>query len=440
MTSPTHTQAGGLKYRGRTEDEILKGNYPEAINISASADGGKLQEHSGFILALLCLTDYEMLVNLGLVDRNAPKKWTGVQSAMSTVCMGFFQGNDDHDNNVKLLKDFLMPLQKLAASTDTNGMFNFDGSYFNLNISIVHDKKELQMCSESGGGTYLTYFPCTYCPINNTQMKDPAPYRCSACVSGETECFHWSLLDAKTRAWYCSSAADPISEWSIPWPSKETNASGRDSRLDFVVGWLQKPELAGLDHVTISNTIRDFRACGITEIKNIEGATTAQVATALSYQGIDVADINPLIVIVRECMAPSFWCDFDALNGPRKAKELLKLVIHLSQACAYCRQISPEKEETCLVLDHNNHPPCILHAHMRLYSKYYTTLFQFIKELKLANKDIMEQVNVYICQLMSLPASKDHDVPIMKEDPEFTRTFQDTIVKVGKGRFSYFIS
>ena len=58
-------KAGEVVDRGRTLTELENGQNPIPIRLGASADGGKLVEHQGFILMVLRITDREMLQNLG---------------------------------------------------------------------------------------------------------------------------------------------------------------------------------------------------------------------------------------------------------------------------------------------------------------------------------------------------------------------------------------
>lgn len=166
--------SSNLSDRGKTRDEMSRGVQPTPINFGASADGGKLIEHQGFILMVLRVTDREMLTNLGMLKDD----WEGISSSVACVVMGFFEGSDNHDNNVTLCREFFISLQKYAAATSADEMFQIGELYYSLKIAIVLDKKELQLCSEIGGGTFVTKFPCTYIPVINTQLRDPAPYRC----------------------------------------------------------------------------------------------------------------------------------------------------------------------------------------------------------------------------------------------------------------------
>ena len=51
--------------RGRTSEQIENGNFPIDIKVCTSVDGGAWIAHRGFILLVLCISDYEMLLKLG---------------------------------------------------------------------------------------------------------------------------------------------------------------------------------------------------------------------------------------------------------------------------------------------------------------------------------------------------------------------------------------
>ena len=51
--------------RGRTSEQIENGNFPIEIKVCTSVDGGAWIAHRGFILVVLCISDYEMLLKLG---------------------------------------------------------------------------------------------------------------------------------------------------------------------------------------------------------------------------------------------------------------------------------------------------------------------------------------------------------------------------------------
>ena len=51
--------------RGRTSKQIENGNFPIEIKVCTSVDGGAWIAHRGFILLVLCISDYEMLLKLG---------------------------------------------------------------------------------------------------------------------------------------------------------------------------------------------------------------------------------------------------------------------------------------------------------------------------------------------------------------------------------------
>lgn len=57
--------AGGVRNRGKTMAQLGNGERPVPITLGASADGGKLVEHQGFILMVLRITEHEILTNLG---------------------------------------------------------------------------------------------------------------------------------------------------------------------------------------------------------------------------------------------------------------------------------------------------------------------------------------------------------------------------------------
>ena len=363
-------------------------------------------------------------------DIDETADWEGINSSMTCVIMGFFEGSDNHNNNVELCTEFFKPLQKLAAANSAEDYFCMGDRYYTFNIAIVLDKKELQLCSESGGGTYVTKFPCTYTPIMNSQLRDPAPYRCKQfCRRWDdidpnnlvNPCFHWDIMETSEISDYRNPELKHMESWVLAFPKASEKLS---VRRNFVVDRLKLIEHTKSSEHEIKSIISLYKSVKILDFSTLEAGGIEKINLNLMLRGFNDNLAQQHINVLSQS---DEWKDeFSiALNPLQLKKNLLRYVMFEAQKWEYCNQLTATELSTQITYMPENCPPCLMHMDIRVCGKLHTAFFQQIFDR--TSTAVIKTLNI---KLNSILSSTDN--PNDEMDNTVHREFDDTLIKIEK--------
>jgi hypothetical protein len=105
--------------------------------------------------------------------------------------IGFLVGKDNFENNKKLTQD---SFDKLIEYDEVGFVYKDVRIFFKCVLTL--DKKEIQICTQVGGGSATKKFFCTYCSCTNHMRGLPSLYKCEDCLSDEIDedCYHRDFL------------------------------------------------------------------------------------------------------------------------------------------------------------------------------------------------------------------------------------------------------
>lgn len=354
---------------------------------------------------------------------------SGIQSSVTCIIMGFFEGKDNHNNNVELCTNFFKPLQKFAGAKSSEEMFHMDNLYYTFKIAIVLDKKELQMCTETGGGTYTTKFPCTYTPIMNTQLRGPAPYRCKQfCCRWDNidsnnavnKCYHWDLMEKSEIDEYRSAEFAHIEAWVISFPKASDTLS---KKRNFVVNRLKLSQHSKSSDVILRNIISQYKSETL-QYDQLDTADLDKVDLNLMLRGFNEQLIEHHIQILTQSAE---WNNIFLPNSNllQLKRHLLRYVMFQAQKWEFSNQVSSESLVTQLAYMPENCPPCLMHCDIRVCGKLHTSFLQHVRDT--TSNEVITELNFKINGILSKP-----DNPGDEMDYSFHRIFDDDIIKIEK--------